>query len=419
MSLLDRGARIAAYAITFGAVMAACGGGGSDGDGGDGFAAAGGTSGGTNTGGGGNVLIGSGGSTSTGGATGTGGGVIGLGGMGTGGGLNPDAACASSVFQGERVPLDMYIMMDKSGSMGSQGFWDPVRTAITDFVNAPESAGIGVGIQFFPKDSGGPSCSPFPPCAPPCVPFGLICVPNVGGGLCDPNDYLPPAVTIQPLPGAAPLIVNAMGMQMPGGGTPTVPAMQSALQAAGGWAQQFPGRKIIIVLATDGSPNDCNSSVQGVAQIAAQGANATPSVQTFVIGMGAVAGLDQIAMAGGTGSALIVDPASGGQDFLDAMNQIRGQALGCDFGIEAPAGEMIDPSQVNVLFTPPGQPDEIVPRAVAGAADCDPAQGGWYYDNPTAPTQVTMCPASCDRVVQLQGTVQIQLGCQTVTLPPR
>ena len=74
-----------------------------------------------------------------------------------------------------------------------------------------------------------------------------------------------------------------------------------------------------------------------MAQVAAAALAGTPSLLTFVIGVGSsLTSLNGIAAAGGTGQAFIVDAAGadpGGQ-FLAAMNAIRGSAaVGCQYTI--------------------------------------------------------------------------------------
>jgi hypothetical protein len=62
-------------------------------------------------------------------------------------GFDPDAACTGEMRQGERLPLDMYFVLDESGSMledvmgGSK--WKVVTDALTAFLNDPASADIG------------------------------------------------------------------------------------------------------------------------------------------------------------------------------------------------------------------------------------------------------------------------------------
>lgn len=57
---------------------------------------------------------------------------------------------------------------------------------------------------------------------------------------------------------------------------------------------------------------------------------------------------------------------------------------------------------------------------VANAAACGPA-GGWYYDNDAAPTQVLLCPASCDSLNRASapaetGRIEVLFGCATIVM---
>jgi hypothetical protein len=159
----------------------------------------------------------------------------------------------------------------------------------------------------------------------------------------------------------------------------------------------------------------------------------TPSIQTFVVGIGNITNLNQIAQAGGTNQALIVDPANAGQQFLDAMNQIRGSVtqtvthtvthtttvpLECEWVMPAPGnGQQQDPNQVNVNFTTGGvaQPLGMVP----GEADCATHQNGWYYDDPAAPTKLIACPDACDTIkAATDARIDIIVGCETTIAPP-
>jgi hypothetical protein len=64
-------------------------------------------------------------------------------------------ACATQTSKAEPAPLDIYILLDISGSMleksaDGQQKWGAIKSAITSFLMDPGSAGIGVGIQYFP-----------------------------------------------------------------------------------------------------------------------------------------------------------------------------------------------------------------------------------------------------------------------------
>jgi hypothetical protein len=335
------------------------------------------------------------------------------------------------------LPFDMYVIYDQSGSMNDdtpQGTrWDAIKAALTGFVNDTGMDGSGVGIGYFPfVDPAAPpvcfvdaDCGAFGPCVP--VLFVGYCQ---GADACLPSQYGTPDVPIEVLPAVGPKIVNSVNRHRPGGGTPTAPALQGALDYAIPWAAAHPDRKTIVVLATDGNPSGCNgNSVQDVANIAATGAAANPPVLTFVIGVGnSLGSLNAIAASGGTGQAFIVDAAGNPtQDFLDAMNAIRESVTTTDTRIEIqstpvpcewkiptpPEGETFDTSKVNVDFATGANGKQRI-GAVGSAADCAHVSGGWHYDDPGNPTKVLVCPQTC-QVIQgaTDARVDVLFGCAT------
>jgi hypothetical protein len=171
-----------------------------------------------------------------------------------------------------------------------------------------------------------------------------------------------------------------------------------------------PMRKQVVVLATDGTPDDScpvmadmglPNSVQSVVDMVQAAANASPPVITFVVGVGAnLTALNAIAAAGGgTMNALLVDTTQNVQgEFADALDQIRKKALDCRFPIPAPAaGLVIDFTKVNVQFGNGSSEENFI--YVGSAANCTQApMNGWYYDNASAPMQVVLCDQACDRV---------------------
>ena len=323
------------------------------------------------------------GSSGSGATTGSGGGLL-IDSGSAAGALTDGNACATETQKAEPLPLDIYIMLDKSGSMGG-GKWTSTVSAITSFVNDSQSAGIGVGLDFFPDS---PQCSP--------------------------STYSNPSVPINVLPGNAGSVIGALGGTSPNGGTPTVPAMQGALSYAQTHAIKNPDHVVVIVLATDGQPNDCSSSVGAASGIAQQGVNGSPKILTFVIGVGsALSNLNQIAQAGGTNAAFIVDTSGNvGQQFIDALNKIRGAALACEYLIPTPEGGVVDHQKVNVTFTPLGGQPETWPK-YANQAACPAAGNGWYYDNDAAPTKILLCPSTCSMVKNTKGQVDVLFGCAT------
>ena len=379
--------------------------------------------------------------------------------------------CYADTVEAERFPLAMYIMMDASGSMADvpQPFlapfttkWIAVKNALGGFVDDPASLGISVALQFFPLPASSlsalPTCQAVEDCGDDAVcvattPTMNHCYPRCassttcgaaeclsltsgdqvcGNDTCEVAAYTQPEVAFAALPGAQGSIMAAMEAHGPSTATPTLPALTGAIEHASQWALQHQDHKVIVVLATDGLPTVCpfgpsqSAMVQQVADVAAAGFNAEPSIRTFVIGLtmpmdGSAANLQSIASAGGTGQALIVQAnADVTQQFAAALEQIRGAALACDFQIPDAAGGTLDYDRVNVLFSSGAVSKQTV-YYVENEAACDPLQGGWYYDVAPAdgtPTRILLCPASCDGV-QNDGSarIDISIGCETQTAP--
>jgi hypothetical protein len=419
------------------------------------------------------------------------------------------SGCATDTVTAQATPLDLYFMIDTSGSMNDlvgprQSKWNAVTLALTTFVGDPASTGLGVGAQSFPATAAGvsASCTSSPDCGPagPCL-LGLCndgsddacatdadCArhascdpvgaceydPNalcpVPGGACGPDndgfdlgicvalrasscangdscsaaDYARPSVELAPLPGAAVNFNAWLRALQPHGSTPTPAALQGAVDGAEAYATAHPGETVVAVLVTDGTPDEVADPLTGqctpidsadanveVAQIARDALAGDPSVKTFAIGVfapeeiaSATASLDAIASAGGTTAPFVVDTqnSTGGpsveQQFVDALRQIRSASLPCQFILPSPSGGSADYDAVNVRFTSStGTVMSIV--YVEGPANCDAADGGWYYDMDPArgytPTFVEMCPATCETLKgDPAGRVDVVLGCQTL-----
>ncbi len=125
-------------------------------------------------------------------ANGTGTGVFGVGGDGE--------SCAAQVSTGKLVPLDMYIMLDISTSMleltaTNVTKWAAVKDAIETFLKDQDSAGLGVGLQYFPqqKPNAPTSCTTDTDCGDSGPCFSKFCLGYYGYGLiqCESNADCP------------------------------------------------------------------------------------------------------------------------------------------------------------------------------------------------------------------------------------
>jgi hypothetical protein len=102
---------------------------------------------------------------------------------------------------------------------------------------------------------------------------------------------------------------------------------------------------------------------------------------------------------------------------VDALLGMSATALPCEFAMPmARPGEAIDVDLVALSYTPnPTGITHEVPK-VQSRDDCALAGSdnqGWYYDHPTTPTRILVCPDTCGRFAA--GTVSIAYGCAPTT----
>jgi hypothetical protein len=399
----------------------------------------------------------------------------------------PPAACAGEAHQAEIVPVDLMLLMDTSASMnstsGARTMWDRAQVAIAGFIGDPASAGLGVGLQFFPAivkkpcasdldctDKGGvchahqacPGPDPLTPgvrcrpgaASPPTCPGGAMCVPtgacSVSGALCtnigeecpagagtcdafprscipgdgaaacDPASYETPAVAIGELPGTQGPLLRALNARYPDGGTPMSPAVQGALAHLRGHLAVNPTHKGVMVLVTDGTPSGCGE-IPDVAAHLAVARLSTPSINTHVIGLFfnramVKPKLDQLASAGGSSQAIVLQPGTDlTAQLQEALTRIRG-GLACEYRIPTLLSGRIDPAKVNLHYTGEGTSEDI--PYVERPDRCDPMRGGWYYDVPPGmgvPTRILTCEDTCRRFRASEtGKVDLVFGCATV-----
>jgi hypothetical protein len=311
-------------------------------------------------------------------------------------GIDSGAACAGLSLEAERVDVDMYVMMDRSVSMaekvGNTGRirWDFVRDAVRAFVQDRSAANIGVGIQFFGQSGSRDDALD-----------------------CDVSRYSNPAVPIGPASRVGTDLTAAVDAILPGGLTPTLPALEGAIAYGKDWAKTHPGRATVVVLVTDGFPTQCQNpvSVSEIADVARQAAESAPPVRTYAVGLTAGYNLDAIARAGGTNRAFLVDEGDITRSFVSTLLNISNNSLACEYEIPTPSDSRltVDLDKVQVIYTPAVGDAEEVPQARAPTDCATSAAGGWYYDDPAAPSKIIACPCTCSRFAA--GKVEVRLGC--------
>ena len=99
---------------------------------------------------------------------------------------------------------------------------------------------------------------------------------------------------------------------------------------------------------------------------------------------------------------------------MQALANIRSDAMiPCAMQVPtAYAGQAIDFMKVNVVYA-----DAMCKVATFGYVDspakCNGQTGGWYYDNPAAPTQINLCGPTCEQVKAAGGQLMVSVGCMT------
>lgn len=349
--------------------------------------------------------VGSGAVANAGASSGTGGSS----GSGTGGAAGScaftvnDAGCTGVEYAGEAIPLDIYVMFDQSGSMltGEQGGvtrMEAVRQAVGQFLHDPKSAGLSVGIGYFGYEA-------------------------IGKTTCDPADYSNAAVPIGRLPDNAQAIVDSLNALQPTGETPTAAAIRGACTYATGWATSHPGHQVVILLVTDGKPEapvtcsdgstTCCPTLDDAVAATTACRDGDRGLYTYVLGVGPLLdNLGQIAIAGGTKKAYLVAGGDVTQQVLDALNQIRAAAsIPCELAIPpAPSGKSLDLEKVNLVYTTEACETRVLAYRDSPGG-CDLANGGWFFDNPSAPNKVFLCSKSCSDVSFPGSRLLFSVGC--------
>jgi von Willebrand factor type A domain len=300
------------------------------------------------------------------------------------------SACVAQTVLAEPLSLSMLIVMDRSESMlGTK--WPAATSAMISFADGAGAVGTQLGLSVFPPDAPATNA-------------------------CD-VDLFAPIVPIGPLPANSSPIKNALLSRGPEGATPMGQAIVAAHKAMKAHVDANVNVQGVLILVTDGQPTGCGSSVPEVTLSIK--AAAKDLVRTFVVGMDGAdfPTLDAFAVDGqGTTKAFNAAGATGDvqTSILDALDAVRATAIGCEFVVPTPSSELgtLDPASVEVELSKGSDPKQTF-RKVAGKDACGLTAGGFYYDDPTTPHRVILCPASCD-VVKSAGRnakVDLHLGC--------
>jgi hypothetical protein len=331
------------------------------------------------------------------------------------GGLDPDAACASVSAEAETKirPADIVIAIDTSGSMVQETA--EVKANLNNFAQIITQAGIDVHVVLLADPA-------------TCI------APPLGGAACPGDDNLPGYLHLPIFVAsndALDLFVThyeeyKAQLRPDAVKTFLVVSDDDSWTSAATFTNQilaldppmFEGFKFDAIAAADG-PGVCAACVQQGCQ-SCQSKCCDKVQNCYAISWAEGAVYKQlVAQTGGVFADLCgqdFDPVF--QDLATAV--VESSSIACTYDIPAvPDGGAIDPTKVNVTYTPGGSDvAQTIGYVPGGAAACG-ASGGWYYDDPAAPSTILLCPATCDVVKADSGArVDVAFGCDTIIAVP-
>jgi hypothetical protein len=346
--------------------------------------------------------------------------------------LTADAACAETSATATLRPLDLFVVLDRSGSMSETSPADTSAVWGTNDCNVSASpantskwclavnalgaffglAGQGdrrAALQFFPTN----------------LELSSGVLPEAVPNECNGTAVGTPAVALVNIPASASSLVGALNTATPNGSyTTTEGAIRGMNAFTSTPANRSATRTLAQVLITDGAPTACtlrdNPSL--AALIDAQ--RSQLGVNTYVVGMNGAnyTNLEALATAGGapvhttqcaagTASCHYYDVGAGSASaFSAALRDIQLAAVGCTYNLPTPSRGVIDPDRVRVSYQSGANSTDLA--RVTNAAACPASGNGWYYDNNTTPSAVRLCTSTCTTVrADSAARINVLFGC--------
>jgi len=338
-------------------------------------------------------------------------------------------ACSGLELETEMIggPLDIYLIFDRTGSMGDDceytlGGTPPIDSkacyatyALPDYLmNVEATNDVRLAFQ-------------------------LLTLSEDEEGDCDGTPYATPEIPFTQLPAVfdSPLVQRIIDEEFEdGSGTHIEGALNGLAAFTSNPANQTPGREMIGVLMTDGEPRECEEDVDTLAGIIEAHYNAT-GLRTFIIGMEGAENESLEAYAS-VGGAEPHDDFCGdgptpchywnvgngsGDAIASALQAIVAQVvpLPCQYPVAslvAPAGEDLDLGRVNMTLTDQNQVTTTIGQ-VPDSASCPTDTPAWYYDNAASPELMVLCPSACTQVsgAMAGARVSVVVGCEeTITI---
>ena len=324
--------------------------------------------------------------------------------------ISEDASCSTTTADARRLPVNLLIVLDRSGSMSERGKWAAAQSGLRTLLGRLDGS-IRVGLTMFPAPSG-------------------------AGAADRVTTYNTPLVPIEALSTNRARLDSVLSGASPSGNTP----MNCATEGSRNYFGEFPmdgSRNVILI--TDGAPTaECTTApmcalippdfacllAQGnvasneVRVSVARGARGTPPIRYFVAGTPDASDtfLSDLAFTGNTPRTpdcqrttschYRLETGSFEADLTRALDEIRGRAVSCEFAVDADPSR-VDPARVNVNVTTGSGGATVVPRDVDH-------NNGWDYS--AGMRSVVLHGPACQRVLADDGAqVRIVFGCPTIT----
>lgn len=328
--------------------------------------------------------------------------------------LNAETACAQASAVATLQPLDMFITLDHTASMapdcplGSAGtsLWCRATNALSTYFKSASSTGNGAALQFFNLN-------------------------NLCDGTGEDVSVVPGGITgYQTLPSSAFDTKLDDDAPVGGFGTRTESAIRGLVAFTGRPANRVAGRSTIGIIVTDGDPTQCDTTPAGLSGLLQTHFTAT-GVRTFLVGMTGADDATLEGIAAGGNAPLHATNINGltntcgaspspcrhwnvgngdGNVLVEALKAIQSSAVGCNLKMPSTDGGTIDLNQVKVEYSPGGNPPAQELQRVNDTASC--VANGFYYDDNTTPTVVSLCPQVCTTVqADPSAKVNVLFGC--------
>jgi hypothetical protein len=364
--------------------------------------------------------------SASGGMDSAGGGLPGAGGMGgatsTGSGGEDPFACGEASSQASllSVPADIIVAVDNSNSMALEA--SQVKAQINAMVGALTATGIDAHVIMISEGSNNTIFD--------VLETGVCAPAPLGSGNCPNDENLPAYRHVMQEVASNDALIQIVG---------TYDQWKDSLRPN--------ASKTFLVVSDDESAMTANEFTNALAGL-------SPAITDFKFNA-IVASESPLtcAVCAFTGCANCANPCCDtslacvpisiekGQTYMDLQNQTTGvfgdlctqnfqpvfadmaaeviehTPISCTLDIPTPPNGVLVPDETNVAYVPNGQSTPQSIYYVDAESQCT-INGGWYYDDPSNPGSIHLCPVTCDAVKQsTEGEVVVEFGCQTETQP--